>query len=165
MFQRFLLAIDETTAGEIGVSFATTLAHQQGASVHVFHVNEFILGGRGLTYETHDEASLVVDTAVDQLAVAGIEASGACALANCFTIAPRIADAAADCGADAILFGSHRHRRLTRFRGRGIRERVTRLTPLPVLTAPSPLKVDGRRHGPDAEMRRLAQLADSTSPF
>ncbi len=160
MFQRFLLAIDETTAGELGVSFATALARQHGASVHVFHANEYIFGGRGVTIETHDEALHLVDAAVGQLRAAGVEATGECTLANCFTLAPRIADAAAHCGADAILFGSHRHRRLTGLFSKGIRERVTRITPLPVLTAPSPLKLAGRR-GPDAEVRRLAQRIGS----
>jgi hypothetical protein len=88
-----------------------------------------------------------------------VEASGECSLANCFTLAPRIADAAALTGADVIVMGSHRHRRFVRLFGRGIRERVTRITPLPVLTAPAPLKL-GR--GPEAEVRRLAQSVDRT---
>jgi nucleotide-binding universal stress UspA family protein len=160
MFQRFLLAIDETTAGELGVSFASALARKCGASVHVFHANEFLPGGRGLTVETHEEAAHVVDGAVDQLRAAGVEASGECSLANCFTLAPRIADAAALTGADVIVMGSHRRRRFVRLFGRGIRERVSRITPLPVLTAPAPLRL-GRR-GPEAEVRRLAQSVGST---
>jgi len=160
MFERFLLAIDETTAGEVGISFATALAHRHGASVHVFHANEFIIGGRGVTAETHAEANRLVENAVDQLRAAGIEANGESVLANCFTLAPRIAEAASRVGADAILFGSHRHRWLTRFFGKGVRERVTRITPLPVLTAPSPLKIRGRRNGPDAEVRRLALVGN-----
>ncbi len=162
MFKRFLLAIDGTAAGELGVSFATALARQHDASVHVFHVNEFIFGGRGVTMETQAEATRLVDSAVDQLRAAGVEASGECALANCFTLAPRIADAATESAGDAILLGSHRHRRLTRLFGRGVRERVIRTTPLPVLTAPSPLKLGGRRRGPEAEVTRLAQHVDST---
>jgi nucleotide-binding universal stress UspA family protein len=162
MFQRFLLAIDETTAGELSVSFASALARENGASVHVFHANEFLLGGRGVTVETQEEAAHVVDGAVDQLRAAGVEATGECALANCFTLAPRISDAAALAGADAIVMGSHRHRRFVRLFGRGIRERVTRITPLPVLTAPSPLKLGRRRRGPEAEVRRLARSVGST---
>ena len=138
MFQRFLLAIDETTAGELGVSFASALARENGASVHVFHANEFLLGGRGVTVETHEEAAHVVDSAVDQLRAAALA------------------------GADAIVMGSHRHRRFVRLFGRGIRERVTRITPLPVLTAPSPLKLGRRRRGPEAEVRRLARSVGST---
>jgi nucleotide-binding universal stress UspA family protein len=160
MFECFLLAIDETSAGEVGISFATALAHRHQASVHVFHANEFVLGGRGVTVETHDEADRLVAKAVEQLRAAGVEATGEVALANVFTLAPRIAEAASRSGADAILFGSQRHRTLTRLFGRGVRERVTRMTPLPVLTAPAPLKLSGRRHRPDAEVRRLALTGD-----
>jgi len=161
MFERFLLAIDETAASEVGISFATALAHRHRASVHVFHANEFLLGGRGVTVETHVEADRLVERAVDQLREAGVEATGEVALANVFTLAPRIAEAASKAGADAILLGSQRHRTLTHLFGRGVRERVTRMTPLPVLTAPAPLKL-GRRHRPDAEVRRLAPVGDQT---
>jgi nucleotide-binding universal stress UspA family protein len=156
MFERFLLAIDETSAGEVGISFATALAHRNQASVHVFHANEFLVGGRGVTVETHAEAERLVEKAVDQLRAAGVKATGEVSLANVFTLAPRIADAASRAGADAILVGSQRHRTLARLFGRGVRERVTRMTPLPVLTAPAPLKLGGRRHRADAEVSRLA---------
>jgi hypothetical protein len=43
--------------------------------------------------------------------------------------------------ADAIVLGSTRNRRLGRLFSPQVRERTTRLTALPVLTAPSPLKV------------------------
>ena len=161
MFQCLLLALDETASGEIGLSFATALAREHGSSVHIFHANELILGGRGVAVETSEEASRLVNVAVDRLGEAGVEASGEWTLANRFTLPWRIADAAARSGAGAILFGSHRHRRLHRLFGRGIRERVTRITPLPVLTAPPPLRLGGRRRGPMAEARRLARCADS----
>ncbi|HWD52210.1 MAG TPA: universal stress protein [Acidimicrobiales bacterium] len=159
MFQRFLLAVDDTPASEVGISFATALAQSRQASVHVFHANEFLFGGRGVTLETHDEANHLMERAVDQLRAAGVKATGEVALANVFTLAPRITEAASRSGADAILLGSRRHRTLPRLFGRGVRERVTRMTPLPVLTAPAPLKLSRGRHRPDAEMRRLA-LAD-----
>ncbi len=155
MFEHFLLAIDDTSAAEVGISFATALAHRNQASVHVFHANEFLVGGRGVTVETRAEAGQLVEQAVDQLRAAGVKATGEVGLANVFSLAPRIADAAARAGADAILLGSHRHRTLGRLFGRGVRERVTRMTPLPVLTAPAPLKLSGRRQRPGAEVSRL----------
>lgn len=158
MFERFLLAIDETSAADVGVSFASALARQHGASVHVVHANLYLVGGRGVTIETRDESTRLLDSAVDQLKAAGVDATGEEFLASVFNVAPRIADAADRFGADAILLGSHRHRRMTRILGRGIRERVIRETALPVLTAPSPLKLGrGHRRGPSAEIRRLAR--------
>jgi nucleotide-binding universal stress UspA family protein len=161
MFERLLVAIDDTAAGEVGISFATALAHRYGASVHVFHVNELLIGGRGVTLETDRDASRLVDRAVQQLQDSGVEATGEYVVANCFTLAPHIAEAASRSGADAILLGSQRRRRLPRLFGRGVRERVTGVTPLPVLTAPSPLKLVGGRKGADAEVRRLAHSDES----
>ncbi len=163
MFQRLLVAIDETAAGEVEVSFATALARRSGATVHVVHANVFLVGGRGTTYETEAEAARIVDRAVAQFRAAGVEATGEALLATCFNLAPRLADAAVDSRADAIVLGSHRHRRLTRLFGRGVRERIMRVTALPVLTAPSPLKL-GRRTAGSAEVRRLLDVPEANLP-
>jgi hypothetical protein len=56
-------------------------------------------------------------------------------------VASRISDEARKRNADAIVLGSRRRRRLGRLFSSQIRERTTRLTSLPVLTAPSPLEV------------------------
>ena len=64
-------------------------------------------------------------------------------LANCFTTANRIVEAAHEWGADVIMVGSTRRRFLRRSLGKGLRERITSLTCLPVLTGPAPLRVAG----------------------
>ena len=52
MFERILLALDDSPAGEVATAFAGALAQRAGtaASVHVLHVNEGLVGGHGLTY-------------------------------------------------------------------------------------------------------------------
>ena len=45
MFERILLAIDDSPAGEMATLFAGALARRTGASVHVLHVNERLVGG------------------------------------------------------------------------------------------------------------------------
>jgi nucleotide-binding universal stress UspA family protein len=45
----------------------------------------------------------------------------------------------ADWHCDAIVLGSRRLRGIERLSGRGVRERVVRLSPLPVITAPTPV--------------------------
>ncbi len=95
-------------------------------------------------------------------AACGIDADGVHYLANCFTVGDRIAEAAQDWGADAIFFGSNRRRRWSRLRGAGLRERVTALTGLPVLTAPAPLKVAGGLHADSLE-RELAHLVAASA--
>jgi nucleotide-binding universal stress UspA family protein len=141
MFTRILLAIDDSASSGPAVSFATALAGLSSASVRVVHVNEYLVGGRGFTAETHAEASQDLENAVTSLRDAGIPTEGGLYLASCFGVADRIAHSAHDWSADVIVLGSRRHRRFGRFGGQGIREQVTTLTSLPVLTAPAPLKV------------------------
>ena len=109
----------------------------------------------------------IVDQAVGSLRREGVAADGVHHLANCFTIADRIAEAAHDWGADVIVFGSKRRRWLPRFGGAGLRERVTGITGLPVLVAPAPLKLARRNPGRDLELvppvagrHELHRLAD-----
>jgi nucleotide-binding universal stress UspA family protein len=146
----------------VAVDFATAMAGDVGATVRVIHVNELIVGGRGVAYESESEAMEIVDRAVATLRSAGIDADGVHYLANCFTVDDRIAEAAQDWGADAIVFGSNRHRRWSRLRGAGLRERVTALTGLPVLTTPAPLKVARGVHADSLE-RELAQVVASSA--
>jgi nucleotide-binding universal stress UspA family protein len=144
MFQRLLLAVDGSDAGAVGVSFACAVARQYAAPVHVVYVNQMLVGGRGTTVRSRDEAAELVEEAVAELQATGIEASGSVVRANCFGVAHRIVESAHLWSADAIVLGSHRHRRLPRLRSQGIRERVIQLAQLPVLTAPAPLQVARR---------------------
>ncbi len=161
MFRRILLAVDGTNSGDVAVDFTTAMARDSEAVVRVVHVNELIVGGRGVAYESESEAMGVVDRAVVSLRSGGVRADGVHYLANCFTIGDRIAEAARDWGADAIVFGSKR-RRWSRFRGAGLRERVMALTGLPVVTAPAPLKTAGGMHGGSLE-RELSQLVAAST--
>jgi nucleotide-binding universal stress UspA family protein len=163
MFSRILLAIDDSPSSDIAVSFATAMARQSAASVRVVHVNEYLVGGRGFTVETHAEAVRHLESAVRALRSAGIPAEGSLYLTSCFGVETRIVTAAQDWSADVIVLGSRRRRRwFSRFGTNGMRERVIALTALPVLTAPAPLSVDA---DPLAGLRELssAPLADFPS--
>jgi nucleotide-binding universal stress UspA family protein len=148
MFQRLLLAIDGSDAGPVAVSFALAMA-SPGTAVHVVHVNQCQTGGRGLTIETGDEACRPVHVAVTELLAAGVQATGVVCTSSCFAVADRIVAEADRWAADAIVLGSHRRRGGWRLLGQGVRARIIRLSQLPVLTAPAPLKVSRRvgRHG------------------
>lgn len=141
MFTRILLAIDDSDAREVATSFATAMARQSGGSVRVIHVNEYLVGGRGFTVETQTEAIGLLESAVAALRAAGIPTEGSLYLTNCFGVEERIANAAHEWSADVVVLGSRRRRRFPRFGGKGMRERVIRLTSLPVLTTPAPLEV------------------------
>jgi nucleotide-binding universal stress UspA family protein len=144
MFERFLLAINDSPGSEVAIDFSGALARSSAASVHVLLVNEYLVGGRGLTLLTTAEATDLITAAVDQLRAAGVSASGTVRTATYREVAACIVEVARECEADAVVLGSHRHRRLGRVFSPRVRERTTRLTPLPVLTAPSPLNLAKR---------------------
>jgi nucleotide-binding universal stress UspA family protein len=162
MFTRILLAIDDSDSSEAAVSFATALAKQSSASVRVVHVNEYLVGGRGFPARTQAEAIQHLEGAVNTLRAAGIPTEGTLYLTSSFNIDRRIANSAHDWSADVIVLGSRRQRRFGRFAGKGIRERVTSLTSLPVLTAPSPLHVVAG-NVPDLDQLVPPPLADFPS--
>jgi nucleotide-binding universal stress UspA family protein len=141
MFRRLLLGIDDTPSGEVALDFTTALAKRCSASVHVLFVNEYLVGGRGISLLTKDEATELLTAAVVQLRDAGIHATGSSVVDSYRHVAERLADAARERDADAIVLGSHRRRRFGRVFSTQVREQTTRLTELPVLTAPSPLEV------------------------
>jgi nucleotide-binding universal stress UspA family protein len=143
MFHRILLAIDGTAAGPVAVSFTIPLA-APGARVHVVHINQYQVSGRGTTVESVQEAALLVRDAVSELRAAGVRATGLAAAATCFGVADRIVMEGERWSADAIVLGSRRHRGLRRLLRQGVRGRIIRLSELPVLTAPAPLRVSSR---------------------
>lgn len=163
MFNRVVVATDGSESAEAAVSFTIALAQQHGAIVRVVHVNELLVGGRGVAAESELEAMDVVDSAVARLRGAGVDADGVHHLANCFTVPDRISVAAQDFGADVIVFGSKRRRRFLHFGGAGVRERVTALTGLPTVTAPAPLTVPRRFE--TEELERILAPADTSSGF
>jgi nucleotide-binding universal stress UspA family protein len=148
MFQRLLLGMDDAPSGQVGLSFASALARQYSASVHVLHINVMLVGGRGFTSRTPEEARRFVAAAVDELRANEVEATGDVAVATCFGIADRIVQVAEQWSADTIVLGSQRRRWMPRLRGNAIREGVISLSTLPVLTAPAPLSVQGRVQPP-----------------
>jgi nucleotide-binding universal stress UspA family protein len=165
MFTRILLAIDNSASSEAAVSFVTAMASQSSASVRIVHVNEFLVGGRGMTTETQAEAIGHLEGAVNSVRAAGIPTEGALYLTSCFGVEDRITNSAHDWSADVIVLGSRRQRRISwfnRFAGKGVRERVINLTSLPVLTAPAPLKVTSGNL-PDLKELESAPLADYPS--
>ncbi|HEY1828644.1 MAG TPA: universal stress protein [Acidimicrobiales bacterium] len=139
MFDQILLAIDDSAASETAAAYAGALAARNGGRIHVFHVNEYLVTGGGRTLRTRDQASTLVTDAVLQLRETGVRVGGSACVASYRQVPNRIAAAALEHGADAIVLGSRRARRLGRLFSFQVRERVTRLTALPVLTAPSPL--------------------------
>jgi nucleotide-binding universal stress UspA family protein len=160
MFDRILLGLEDSPAGEMAALFTGALAGRTGASVHVLHVNQRVVGGNGLTLRTRGEATELVTLAVQDLADRGVRASGSVRVASYRGVPGQIVAVARERSADAIVLGSNRNRWLARLYSSRVRERTTRLTSLPLLTAPSPLKVRSTP-GFAAGERRLEQVLDA----
>lgn len=141
MFQRILLALDAGDAGTVATSFTVALARRCEASVHVVHVNEYLLGGRGIPSESPAQAADLVADALRDMHAAGVRATGVTYRTTTFDVPAAICDLADQVRADVIVLGSRRRRRPA-FLRRGLRDRISRRTSLPVVTAPAPLRVD-----------------------
>ena len=146
MFRRLLLALEAGDAGAVATSFTVALAKTCRAHVDVVHVNEYALGGGGLAMESTDEAAEVVTKALKELHAAGVDASGMTYRTSHIDLAAAVCDLARECRADAIVVGSRRRNRWGKGR---TRERIARRTPLPVVTAPAPLRVKKRERALD----------------
>jgi nucleotide-binding universal stress UspA family protein len=70
-----------------------------------------------------------------------VRADGSVRVSSYRGVPDRIVAVARERSADAIVLGSNRSRRLSRLFSARVRERATRITALPVLTASSPLEV------------------------
>jgi nucleotide-binding universal stress UspA family protein len=140
MFHRILLALDAGEAGSVATSFTIALARKGAATVHVVHVNEHLIARRGLTSESPAEAADLVACALKDLHAAGVSATGVTYRTAGFDVPAAICDLAGRVQADVVVLGSRR-RRLPPFLGWSTRDRIARRTPLPVITAPAPLRV------------------------
>jgi nucleotide-binding universal stress UspA family protein len=139
MFRKLLVAVDNTDRSDVALSFASAVAQQCSAAVHVLHVNEFVVGARGVTIFSDEKAINLVTGAIEQLRSEGIRASGSVRRALYRHVAPCIATMAAEVSADAIVLGTGRNRHFGRLFAPQVRERTIRLTSLPVIAAPAPL--------------------------
>jgi nucleotide-binding universal stress UspA family protein len=167
MFKRILLALDGSESGQVAISFTIALAASCQAEVRIVHVSQGELDGRGLTCMTPYDARYLVDDATLRFRCAWVTATGVAQLAPTTTrsMSESIADEARRWAADVIVLGSRRSRGARRVTSRGVREQVTRLSCLPVLTAPAPLRVTSAdpvlelatgpdRHGPISRLHR-----------
>ena len=106
------------------------------ASVRVLHIRELSRMARILPLETPAEADELVREAVISLGwLASPWRVGPLVLQD--EVALRIAREAARWDCQAIVLGSRRLRGMARLSGHGVRERVLRLSALPVLVAPA----------------------------
>jgi nucleotide-binding universal stress UspA family protein len=139
MWRRLLLAIDQFESGQTALEFTTHLAASTGADVRVLHLRELAVYARVPPLETPADGQYLVDESVFSLRIAGVGAEGKACSTRSDRIARRIVEEASAWQCNAIVVGSRRLRGIDRLSGRGVRESILRLSPLPVITAPSPV--------------------------
>jgi nucleotide-binding universal stress UspA family protein len=154
MWVRLLLAIDQFESGQIALEFIAGLAAATGSEVRVLHVRE-LMQGRVPPLGTSADAQLLVDAAVFCLRLAGVGAEGRVCSAQTRDVARRIVEESSFWECNAIVLGSRRLLGFARLSGGGVRERVLRLSPLPVITAPRPV-VTSRNCSRNSSMRLTA---------
>src|ERR1019366_7757654 len=139
MWDRLLLAIDQYESGQTALELTARLAAATCTEVRVIHVRELSGLARVPPLESPAEAESLVDQAVFSLRLAGVGAEGrACSLPE-DQVARRIVEESLYWVCDAIVLGTRRLRGVSRLSGRGVRDRILRWSPLPVIAAPTPL--------------------------
>jgi nucleotide-binding universal stress UspA family protein len=137
VWDRLLCGIDQFESGQSALDFAAGVAATNDGSVRVFHIRELSRMARVMPLETPADAEELVREAVLRLGTRGVATEGRFASTLEDQVARRIVDEAAYWECQAIVLGSRRVRGMARLSGRGVRERVLRLSTLPVLVAPA----------------------------
>ena len=154
MWDRLLLAMDQFDSGQAALAMAAGLSSRSGAGVVVLHVRERSPCLRVPPLETMAEARAVVDDAVAELTGKGIRSWGVLSSSGQHLVARQIVAEAAESGCDAIILGSTRRKGIRRINAAGVRERVVRDSPLPVLVAPASLQISDRLPRSSVEVDR-----------
>jgi nucleotide-binding universal stress UspA family protein len=115
MFNRFLVAVDESETGSAAVAFASDAAQQFEGSLRVIHVSD----------GSHAE---------------GERAEGGATIRTLprQRVVEEIAEEADRYEADVIVLGMDRHEVASQRFARGIQQRLNQVSSLPVLIAPDP---------------------------
>jgi nucleotide-binding universal stress UspA family protein len=138
VWDRLLFAIDHFESGQTALDFVAGVAAANDASVRVLNLREVPRMARVPPLETPTEAEHLVRDAVHSLQMRGVAAEGRYVSVLQEHVARRIVDEASLWECQAIVLGSRRLHGIGRLSGRGVRERILRLSSLPVLVAPTP---------------------------
>ncbi len=109
MFEKMLIALDDSDHADKTLQTAAGLAKLASGEVEVLHVRESHFIGRAgaVPDEESDEAKKIVDDALKVLNDAGVSATGTLRGALHGRVAREILDEATRTGASVIVMGSH----------------------------------------------------------
>ena len=108
MYEKMLVAVDQSEYSDRAVEVARDLAHVSGAEVLVLHVKKMILGVSGdlLDAEEESEVMKLLDKDAHRFEEIGVPVSVQVRTAEVGRTAHQIVEAATEFGADAIVMGS-----------------------------------------------------------
>jgi nucleotide-binding universal stress UspA family protein len=144
--KRILVATDFGEAAHVALAYGRELARTFGATLHVLHVADNVLG-RGIGGKGYIAPFPEVQREIEEGAVKRLEAltqddratPGAVPVLRVSTsVAPTIVDYARDENADLIIMGTHGRGAIAHLLMGSVAERVVRTAPCPVLTVRHP---------------------------
>lgn len=141
VYKRILVAVDGTEASHRALQEAIHLAADQRAEVEIVHVVDLTPYGTpelGVPVSVYEEACraqgrLVLGDASEYARRAGVEARATMRQRRGTRLSAAIADEARLFGADLVVLGAERHRRLARWWRGGVADDVIADTLVPVL--------------------------------
>ena len=138
MWDRLLCAVDQFESGQTALAFVAGVASANDASVRALHIRDVPRLARALPLETPIEAEELARDAVRSLQKLRIAAEGRSCSWPQEDVARRIVQEALLWECQAIVLGSRRLRGIGRLSAGGVREKILRMSFLPVLVAPAP---------------------------
>jgi nucleotide-binding universal stress UspA family protein len=137
MWSSLLFALDQFESGQRALEFVSDVAVGHDCSVRVLHIRELSHMARVPPIETPADADELVADAVFRLRMCGVGAGGRSRTSLRDRVAERIVEEAMYHECEAIVLGSRRLHGYARLSAQGVRERVIRLSDLPLIIAPT----------------------------
>lgn len=136
MFERILLAIDDSDESKKAIKTAVGLARATHGEVLVIHVHAKDMGFQVTDdIETRIEAELLIEAACDIVKKADVPVTGDLRAARADHVAKEVLDAAESFGADCIVVGSRGSGPLTQMLVGSVANQVVHLAHCPVVVA------------------------------
>jgi nucleotide-binding universal stress UspA family protein len=135
MYEKMLVAVDQSEYSDRAVDVARDLAHLSGAEVLVLHVKKMLIGGSGDRFDAEEESEIgkLLDKDAHRFEEIGVPVSVQVRSAEIGRIAHQIVEAASEFGADAIVLGSRGRSALSTFVLGSVAQGVLRLATKRVL--------------------------------
>ncbi len=159
MLSRILCATDGSEHADRALRYATQLASQRGAELHIVHVIEKLtvgrLAGQNVYLNEAEINSKITHQAAEITHGQGINATLHATKGNTNRLAQRIAEIADNVDADVIVIGTHGHAPLAGLLLGSVTAQLLHVTHRPVLALPPP----SNPRQTDAQPERLRSAA------